>query len=149
MYLNNTKKTMKLLLPIFLFFIVSVGLAQRDQHPIDRRHDACHNVISNQSTYGMMECESIAREEWDAEMNIYYTLLLDSLSDESGALLEQAQKAWLEYAKKEYSFSSAFYYTDMEGTMWYVANARRQLNIVRERALELKMYFETYTGVGL
>jgi uncharacterized protein YecT (DUF1311 family) len=140
---------MKPLLPIILLFIVSFVRAQSDEHPIDVRNVACHDIDSNQTTYGMMQCESITREEWNVEMNKYYNLLLDSLSEETGLLLKSSQEAWLEYNKKEQQYSSSLYYSDMDGTMWYVVNAGRWNEIVRKRALELKEYYETYTYAGM
>jgi uncharacterized protein YecT (DUF1311 family) len=140
---------MKPFLPILLLFIVSCGHAQSNEHPVDVRNVACHDIDSNQTTYGMMECESLASEEWKVEMNKYYNLLLDTLSGESSVLLKQSQEAWIEYNKKENLFSSSLYYSDMEGTMWRVVNAGRLKDIIRKRALDLKEYYETFTYLGM
>lgn len=140
---------MKTLLPIFLLFTASFVSAQSEEHPIDLRNIACHDIDTNQTTYGMMQCENLAREEWNVEMNKYYNLLLDTLSEETGQLLKRSQEAWLEYSTKEQEYSSSLYYFDMDGTMWYVVNAGRWKEIVRKRALELKTYYETFTFEGM
>lgn len=140
---------MKPFLTILLLFIASIGNAQPDEHPIDTRCIACHDIDSNQTTYGMMQCESIAREEWTVEMNKYYGLLLDSLSDETAYLLIESQKAWTEYNLNEQKLANSIYYVEMQGTMWWVVNAGRLSEMVRQRALELKEYFETATYYGM
>jgi uncharacterized protein YecT (DUF1311 family) len=140
---------MKRLLPILLLFIASIGHAQSIEHPIDIRTIACLDLDSNQTTYGMIQCESIAREEWNTEMNKYYNLLVDTLSDESGVLLSESQKTWTEFNQNEQKFSSSLYYSEMQGTMWHVVNAGRRSEIVRQRALELKQYYETYMHSGM
>jgi len=95
----------------------------------------------------MIQCEVIAYQDWFEEMDKYYNLLLDTLSEESAELLISSQEAWSEYNSKEHSFSSKMYYSDMDGTMWRVVNAQRVKDIVRTRALELKDYYDSYTFV--
>ena len=140
---------MRQILSILFFLSVLTGHSQTEKHPIDTRNSACHDIDTNQTTYGMMQCEAIARDEWFLEMDKYYNLLLDTLSEESVTLLRASQEAWLDYNMKEKSFSSSLYYSDMDGTMWYVVNAGRMKDIIRKRALELKDYYETYTYVGM
>ena len=140
---------MKQILPLLLCFVAIVGYVQSEEHPIDVRNNACHDIDSNQTTYGMMQCEAVAREEWFIEINNYYNLLLDTLSESADSLLKASQEAWIEYNLKEKSFSSSLYYSEMDGTMWRVVNAGRMKDIVRKRALELKEYYETFTYVGM
>jgi uncharacterized protein YecT (DUF1311 family) len=135
---------MKRIIQILVLFIASVGHAQPIEHPINTRTVACLDLDSNQTTSGMIQCESIAREEWNEEMNKYYNLLIDTLSHQSGLLLIESQKAWIEFNQNEQEFSGSLYYADMQGTMWYVVNAGRRSELVRQRALELKEYYETY-----
>ena len=136
---------MKKIIPITFLLISLYSYSQTDEHPIDIRNSQCHDIDTNQNTYGMIQCEAVARDEWFIEMNKYYDLLLDTLSEETGALLKSSQDSWAEYNLKEHTFSSSMYYSDMQGTMWRVVNAQRVKDIVRTRALELKDYFDSYT----
>ena len=133
---------------LILFLLTSLfSIAQTDNHEIDLRNAQCHDIDTNQNTFGMIQCEEVARKEWFVEMNKYYNLLLDTLSEETAELLVLSQEAWNEFNLKEHSFSSSMYYSDMDGTMWRVVNAQRVKDIVRKRALELKDYYDSYTFV--
>ena len=134
------------ILILTLFFVSMHGQTNNaeDKHPIDIRLENCHSIDSNQTTYGMMNCEAVARDEWDKEMNKYYKLLMDTLPTEEKTKLKTAQIAWLSYREKEREFSSTMYY-NMLGTMYRVTAAGRSCDIVRQRALELKAYYDTFT----
>lgn len=116
----------------------------KEKHPIDIRLDKCHTINSNQTTYGMMNCEAIARDEWNIEMNKYYKLLMDTLQTGEGTKLKASQNAWLSYRDKEMEFSGTMYY-NMQGTMWRVEAAGRSCEIVKQRALEIKGYYDMLT----
>jgi uncharacterized protein YecT (DUF1311 family) len=112
-----------------------------EKHPIDIRLENCLAIDSNQTTYGMMNCEVTARDEWDKEMNKYYKLLMDTLQKDEKEKLKTAQISWLSYRDKEGDFSGTMYY-NMQGTMWRITAAGRSCEIVRQRALELKVYYD-------
>lgn len=114
------------------------------RHPIDIRLEECLSIDSNYTTYGMMRCEAIARDEWDKEMNKYYNLLITELSEEDVDRLRASQRQWLKFRDKEVDFSSQMYY-GMEGTMWRVVAASSHTDIIKTRALELKSYYEMLT----
>ncbi len=120
---------------------------QTDKHPIDIKREKCLELDSNQTTYGMMQCEAIAREEWDKEMNKYYKLLMETLTMEEKEKLKIAQRQWLSFRDMELDFSGTMYY-NMEGTMWRIVAAGRSCDIVKERALELKGYYDMLTFNG-
>ncbi len=132
-----------------LFFICiprqSIGQnAQPEKHPIDIKLEQCHLVDSNQTTYGMMNCEAIARDEWEKEMNKYYKMLMDTLPVEEKTKLKITQTLWLDYKEKEIEFSSTMYY-NMTGTLWHIVAVSRTCEIMKTRALELKSYFDMLT----
>ena len=59
-------------LAIITLIIISVSLnalvqGSLEEHPIDVRLTECHENEDSQTTFGIMECEANAREEWDAE----------------------------------------------------------------------------------
>lgn len=92
----------------------------------------------------MIGCEVIANKEWDIEMKKYYKFLLDTLKAEDKSKLISSQKAWLNYRERENAFSVTMYY-NMQGTMWQVMAAGRSCELIRERALDLKAYFDFLT----
>jgi uncharacterized protein YecT (DUF1311 family) len=140
---------MNTFLPILLIFIATSGHAQTDEHPIDIRNLACHDIDSNHTTFGMKQCEYLASEEWKIEMNKFYDLLMDTLSTEAGIILKNAQEAWQAYYLAEQTFSRTLYYSEMDGTMWHVVNAGRLKEVMKQRAQELADYYNTFTFDGM
>ena len=115
---------------------------QTDKHPIDLKIEECLSIDSNQSTFGMINCIRTAMKEWDAELNKYYNLLMETLTTDEQEKLRAAQRQWLVYRDKEFEFIEKFY-RNMEGTMWKIVEADSRNNIVRQRALELTSYYDT------
>ena len=111
------------------------------KHPIDIKLEKCLSVDSNQTTSGMIQCSSIAENEWDKELNKYYKLLIDKLNSDEKQKLKNTQRYWLIYRDNELSFSGTMYY-NMEGTMWRVTAAGRSCDLIKQRALELKNYYD-------
>jgi uncharacterized protein YecT (DUF1311 family) len=64
------------------------------------------------------------------------------LSAPEKELLRQAQRKWLEYRDSEVKFSAEMHY-NLQGTMWRIVAADRRASIIRDRALALKVYYET------
>lgn len=90
----------------------------------------------------MRECTIIARESWDKELNKYYNLLSTKLPKDTFEILKASQKEWIIYRDKESKFITKFYFEVKEGTMWYNIAENKKKEIVKNRALELQMYFE-------
>lgn len=120
----------------------TVRINEEEKHPIDQRLADCFDISENQTTVGMVNCAEKATEEWDQELNKYYKLLMGVLSSSEKELLRQAQRKWLGYRDSEIKFSDQMHY-NLEGTMWRIAAAERMTNILRDRALTLKVYYET------
>jgi uncharacterized protein YecT (DUF1311 family) len=138
---------MKFLIISGLLFILLTNLTfgqdkQTDKHPIDLKIEQCLSIDSNQSTFGMINCIRTAMEEWDAELNKYYKLLMETLTTDEQKKLRTAQRQWLDYRDKEFEFIETMY-RNMEGTMWKIVEADSRNNIVRQRALELTSYYNT------
>jgi uncharacterized protein YecT (DUF1311 family) len=138
---------MKILIITELLFILLTILTfgqdmQKKQHLIDLKIEECLSIDSNQSTFGMINCIRTAMEEWDAELNKYYILLMETLNIDEKEKLRAAQQQWLVYRDKEFEFIKKFY-RNMEGTMWKIVEADSRNNIVRQRALELTSYYDT------
>ena len=101
------------------------------------------SIDSNMTTAGMNNCTNIATDEWDKEMNKYYKLLIDSLNNNEKEKLKEAQRQWLTYRDKELIFSYEMY-GNKDGTMWTNVSTGRHLEIVKQRAIELKAYYELH-----
>jgi uncharacterized protein YecT (DUF1311 family) len=128
---------------LLCLFINKFSYGQQSEaiHPLDLKYQSC--LDSNSSTIGMLECISNARREWDKELNDNYKLLLSKLNKSQQSSLRESQKEWIIYRKKETKFYLDIY--TREGTMWNVVMARRGLDIIRQRALELIEYYNTIT----
>ncbi|MBT8379336.1 MAG: DUF1311 domain-containing protein [Ignavibacteria bacterium] len=136
---------MKLLITGMLFILLTnIAFGQENEtekHPIDIKVEECIANESNQTTIGMINCIQTAMEEWDAELNKYYKRLMNTLNTDEQEKLRDAQRQWLVFRDKEFEFIG-MRYGKMEGTMFNIIEADSRSNIVRQRALELKSYYD-------
>ena len=135
---------MKHLTILFLTWILAVnayGQAEMAEHIIDKRLRECLDSTENQTTIGMTGCSIRAGEEWDKELNKNYNLLISKLSVDEKEKLKNAQRSWILYRDKELEFASTMY-IDLQGTMWRIVLADRQTELTRQRALDLKAYYD-------
>lgn len=136
----------KMILPILvLFFCIQVKAEESTKHPVDIQLEKCLDSSENYMTSGMMNCYAEARDAWDKELNKYYKLLMDILSADEKEKLRKSQRSWLTYRDNELDFSGTTYY-NLDGTMWRVTAAQRSCEIVKQRALELKDYYQDLSG---
>jgi uncharacterized protein YecT (DUF1311 family) len=131
---------------IVLFFTLILGLdtygqADTDEHIIDKHLRECLDSTENQTTVGMIDCAIRAGVQWDKELNKNYNLLISKLSSDEKEKLKGAQKIWISYRDKEMEFARTMY-INMQGTMWRIVLADRQTDLTRQRALELKAYYD-------
>jgi len=126
---------------ILLFNFTAAQDDDIEKHPIDIKVEDCVANPSNQTTIGMINCVQTAMEEWDAELNKYYKLLMNTLDTDEQDKLRDAQRQWLVFRDKEFEFIGTRY-GKMEGTMFNIIEADSRNNIVRQRALELKSYYD-------
>ena len=73
---------MKQLLILLALLLPLVCHSQEDIDSIDVKCDQCMSLDSNYSTNSMISCIWAAQEEWTEQMNIYYNLLTEKLSEE-------------------------------------------------------------------
>ena len=57
-------------------------------------------------------------------------------------MLKEAQREWIVYRDKEYRLIDSHYLSQLQGTMWHPVAAGEKMEIVKERALKLKGYYE-------
>ena len=120
----------------------SFGQDTQTQDPIDKKYQSC--LDSNSNTVGMIECMHAASQDWDKELNKYYKLLMTTLNPSAQSSLREAQRQWIVYKEKETKFYMDAY-GKSDGSMWGLVIARRAMDIVRQRAIELKEYYDTLT----
>lgn len=118
--------------------------AKADSNIIDRDLKACLDSETNETTVGMVYCATEAESRWDAEMNKYYKLLQKTLRPDEMAKLKASQIKWLEFRDAEFSTANKIY-DDMQGTMWRIVSVDTDMEIVKQRALELKSYYDDLT----
>ncbi|MBO6575518.1 MAG: DUF1311 domain-containing protein [Rhodothermales bacterium] len=111
------------------------GTAESDDHPIDRRAEACAEA-ENWTTTGFMICMDRAGTEWDAELNEQYQLLMSRLEPPEQDALRQAQRNWITFRDAERQLYSEMY-GNREGTMWRMVNIELIVGLTRDRAQAL------------
>lgn len=135
--------TMKQILLLLILILPTVCYSQRNIDSIDIKCDQCMLLDSNSSTNSMIFCLSSATEEWTKQMNIYYNLLTENLSDESVKLLLHTQEMWLNYNEAQISYLISYFHSDMHGGN-HLERAKEIKKLVRKRALELKVQYENF-----
>ncbi len=120
-----------------------VCYSQQDIDSIDIRCDQCMSLDSNSSTNSMLSCLWTAHEEWTKQMNIYYNLLTENLSNESVKLLYHSQELWLNYKEAQISYLSSYYHSDIHGGN-HLERAEEINSLIRKRALKLKVQYENF-----
>ena len=134
---------MKQILILLILILPMVCYSQQDIDSIDIKCDQCMSLDSNSSTNSMVSCLWTAQEEWTKQMNIYYNLLTENLSNESVKLLYHSQEVWLNYKEAQISYLSSYYHSDMHGGN-HLERAEEIYNLVRKRALELRVQYEDF-----
>jgi uncharacterized protein YecT (DUF1311 family) len=117
------------------------GQKETEEHIIDKHLRECLDSTENQTTVGMSGCAIRAGKEWDQELNNNYNLLISKLSVDEKEKLKSSQRNWILYRDKEMEFARTMY-IKLQGTMWRIVLADRQTELTRQRALELKAYYD-------
>jgi uncharacterized protein YecT (DUF1311 family) len=133
-------KPVVLFLAIMLVTINSFAQPQTKLYKIDSVLNKC--IKKNNSDHGMSDCLQRAESSWDKELNNYYRLLLTKLDTIGRKNLRESQRQWLIYKDKEIIFLSEVY-SKKEGTMWDLLITDKQMQITRQRAIELSGYYDT------
>jgi uncharacterized protein YecT (DUF1311 family) len=126
----------------FIIVLIPVSLYSQDNNPIDNELSEC--MDKDPSTMGVLECIDIAYQKWDDELNTYYKKLLEILDEEGKTFLKDAQRKWIEFRDLEFKNIQSIY-SFKEGTMYLPMQAFDKMDIVKNRARELKDYFELLT----
>ncbi|TNE54144.1 MAG: DUF1311 domain-containing protein [Bacteroidetes bacterium] len=135
-------KSLKLSLLLILIPLCAGAQIEKESYPADLKLERCLDTDSMQTTMGMIDCYSWALSEWDQELNKYYGLLMNILSEDEKTQLKKSQRNWIAYRDQEVKFSNEFHY-NIQGTLYRIIAAARQMELTRNRALELKDYLDT------
>jgi uncharacterized protein YecT (DUF1311 family) len=136
----NHKHPMKYFLTL-IQVVNAYAQTEVEEHIIDKQWRECLDSTENQTTVGMTACSIQAAKVWDKELNKNYRLLMSKLSGDEKEELKNAQRNWILYRDKEMEFASIMY-INLEGTMWRIVLADRETEMTRQRALELKVYYD-------
>jgi len=74
-------------------------------------------------------------------LNTLYAELMNRLSPDTKAKLKEAQLQWLKFRESEFKLQDGIY-SKLEGTMYISMRADSRMQLVKNRALELKSYVD-------
>jgi uncharacterized protein YecT (DUF1311 family) len=114
------------------------------KNPIDTWY--AEAMEKDYSTAGMRDAANQARAMWDKDMNATYRRLMARLDGSQQASLRDAQRAWLKYRDAE-SAALGSIVAVQDGTIWQLSATTQAMELVRQRALQLKAY-EAALGDG-
>lgn len=123
----------------FLFVIPIFPLAQ---NKIDQTLEKCLN--QDNSTASQRNCIISAQQSWDKELNKSYTSLNQKLNNTAKKELLEAQRNWMSFRDSEFKLINKYYFDVKKGTIFQVISENKKLQIIKERALQLKEYDEQF-----
>lgn len=132
----------------FLYLIIclvtltlTLPLLADETHPINKAEQKC--LDKSQSTADMLKCTNKAYDAWDKEMNKYYNLLMKKLPVKQKSELLKAQKTWLAFRDNNQKFITTSIWNGKQGTMYLPIASGENMEVVKQRALQLKSYYLT------
>ena len=130
---------MKKSIVIFFLFATIFPLAQ---NKIDQILEKCLN--QDNSTAGQRNCIISAQQSWDKELNKSYTSLNQKLNKTAKKELLEAQRNWVSFRDSEFKLINKYYFDVKKGTIFQVISENKKLQIIKERALQLKEFDEQF-----
>ncbi len=124
----------------YIFINSSIGKSSDEAstiYPIDKKQEDCVN--KNPTTANMIDCTEKAYEAWGKEVEINYLQLMRELSPTGKELLKASQLEWTKFRDKELKLINHMN-QNVSGSMYRVECAQDRVNLVKDRALELKEY---------
>lgn len=131
---------MKKSLSILFLLIINVFLFA--QNKIDQDLEKC--LSQRNSTASQISCVSIARNSWDKELNETYISLSQKLAKTGKKELVEAQRNWIKFRDSEFELINKYYREVKTGTLFYLIAENKKLEIVKERALQIKEYDDQF-----
>jgi len=128
-----------LLFSLFPWHITTAKADPIPEDPIDRAMKVC--LEENQTTQGQLFCVNEADSQWEKELEEIFEVLRKSIDPQDQRTLANAQAKWDEYRDKEFLLVDIIYpRSSGSGTINLVLNRSRQVEVVKERVLELRHY---------
>lgn len=127
---------------ISILFILIISVFSFAQNKIDQDLDKC--LAKDNSTAGQRNCINSARDSWDKELNKSYISLSQKLTKTGKKELVEAQRNWISFRDSEFKLIDKYYFDVKKGTLFYVIAENKKLEIVKERALQIKEYEEQF-----
>ena len=135
---NPLKTILKIILSAAACFATTSSWAEdKRDDPIDIQYQ--HDVDKDMSTAGIRTAANKAREKWDKEMNVVYGHLMTLLDKEQQEKMRESQRAWLKYRDANGEVLAGVVAVQ-QGTMWQLTATVQQMETVRARVLELRMF---------
>ena len=131
---------MKKLFSILFIFLFFGGVSRTEAYPVDEELEKCLSKTRN--TQEMNICADIARISWEKEVEKTFFALKLMLDKKSVKKLEESQKAWEKYRDNEFQSIDRMF-EEKQGTMYFNIKKGLKVEIVKQRALNLKKYLDT------
>jgi len=129
-----------LCLLIFVLPLCGCCSIPQNKHPIDKTLGECMDN-SKCITLKMNDCLAEAYKKWEAEIDKYYKLLMDTLPGGAGITLEKSQSAWMNFRDLE-SGAIPDIYIGIIGSFRGPTFLEHKMDILKARAEELKAYYD-------
>ena len=124
--------------------VISQSKTQEDEteklHPIEIEEQKCMKK-ADYTTTGMTECSYKAMDMWFKEIDKYLGLLKTVTSEKEYANILKAQENWKKYQESE--FVSISIIIDKQGTIFQNILSGKECGLVKQRALDLRNFYET------
>lgn len=119
--------------------IHSTGRQVENIHPIDIAQRNC--LDKNDTTVGMNKCVYQAMDAWSLEIEKYLALLKNITTEGDYKKITEAQKDWEIF--KESEFEAIGLIMEKQGTMFQNSTVSLKAALIKERALNLKEFYDT------
>ncbi len=110
------------------------------KNPIEKSLEECMDR-SKCVTLEMKNCLTAANQQWEAEIDKYYKLLMNALPGESRLALEKSQAAWVKFKDLEFETIPSIY-AGIPGSYQGPTFREHEMDILKARALSLKAYYD-------
>lgn len=127
--------------PISILFLLIINILFA-QNKIDQDLEKC--LAQRNSTADQRNCITSATKSWDKELNISYISLSKKLTKAGKKELVEAQRNWMLFRDSEFKLIDKYYFDIKKGTLFYVIAENKKLEIVKERALQMKEYDDQF-----
>lgn len=127
---------------VSLFFILLFSVFSFAQSQIDVELKKC--LGKDDSTANQRNCTISAQKSWDKELNKYYQSISKKLSTSGKKELLEAQRNWISFRDSEFKLINKYYFEVKKGTIFQVIAENKRLEIIKERALQLKEFDEQF-----